>query len=120
MAEPTVATVSAPCCICDATVCAADESGDHCIDRSCAYCLHGCPAGERPCCLVPSDDLDARLNALLIECGRQERAIYSGAGVSPNEALPFITRVARLVEGLCGVTSLDTYDDVIDALEDAV
>lgn len=39
-----------PCCVCP-PACDTDETGDTCIDASCAVCLHGCPAGlVRPCC----------------------------------------------------------------------
>lgn len=39
------------CCICDPVKCAADETGEHCVDSRCAFCLHGCPAvGDEGCC----------------------------------------------------------------------
>ncbi|TDC35668.1 hypothetical protein E1211_15290 [Micromonospora sp. 15K316] len=39
------------CCICDPEQCAADDTGQHCADRSCGVCLHGCPAPDgEPCC----------------------------------------------------------------------
>jgi hypothetical protein len=43
------------CCRCFAGPCETDESGDHCIERACAYCLNGCPATDRPCCKEPAD-----------------------------------------------------------------
>ena len=64
-------------------------------------------------------DLQGRLNALLIECGRQETAIYRGTGVPPVEALAFIGKVQRLVDAACGFADLETHEDVMEALEDA-
>lgn len=43
------------CCRCVAVDCETDESGDHCIERGCAYCLNGCPATDRPCCKEPAN-----------------------------------------------------------------
>ncbi|MGP4092982.1 hypothetical protein [Nonomuraea sp. KM90] len=43
------------CCRCFAVDCETDESGDHCIERGCAYCLNGCPATDRPCCREVAD-----------------------------------------------------------------
>ncbi|MEO3781552.1 hypothetical protein ABGB16_33200 [Micromonospora sp. B11E3] len=41
------------CCICDPQECAADDTGEHCITRSCGSCLHGCPAPDDQCCTAP-------------------------------------------------------------------
>lgn len=30
-------------CTCDPTLCETDDTGQHCADRSCGSCLHGCP-----------------------------------------------------------------------------
>ncbi|WDZ87221.1 hypothetical protein [Micromonospora cathayae] len=49
---PTTTATRPGCCICDPATCLADDSGDHCIERSCGVCLHGCPAPvDEPCCL---------------------------------------------------------------------
>ncbi|MEU4779231.1 hypothetical protein [Micromonospora sp. NPDC023633] len=40
----------ADCCICDPHLCATDDTGEHCNDRSCGFCLHGCPAPDGECC----------------------------------------------------------------------
>lgn len=46
------ATARPACCTCDTAACLADDTGEHCQDRGCGTCLHGCPApaGQR-CCL---------------------------------------------------------------------
>ncbi|MGI5161429.1 helix-turn-helix domain-containing protein [Microbispora sp. CA-102843] len=38
------------CCVCDPWWCRTDESGEHCAERSCGRCLHGCPAPDGECC----------------------------------------------------------------------
>lgn len=30
-------------CVCDPLLCGSDDTGQHCADRSCGSCLHGCP-----------------------------------------------------------------------------
>lgn len=40
----------AACCRCDPVLCETDDTGDHCTERGCAYCLEGCPATDQPCC----------------------------------------------------------------------
>ncbi|WP_405101488.1 hypothetical protein [Micromonospora sp. NBC_01412] len=45
----------AGCCICDPVACADDDTGEHCNDRSCGSCLHGCPAPHGHCCTAPTD-----------------------------------------------------------------
>lgn len=35
-----------PDCVCDLPVCRADETGRHCEDVSCGFCLHGCSEDE--------------------------------------------------------------------------
>ncbi|MER7272056.1 hypothetical protein ABT344_27575 [Micromonospora carbonacea] len=42
------------CCICDPVACAADDTGEYCIEQSCGACLHGCPAPEGQCCTAPT------------------------------------------------------------------
>lgn len=32
-----------PGCCCDPVLCESDDTGEHCADRSCGTCLHGCP-----------------------------------------------------------------------------
>lgn len=50
MTAITLHTTRPTCCTCDPTICAADDTGDHCAERSCGVCLHGCPAIDTPCC----------------------------------------------------------------------
>ncbi|MEV7805050.1 helix-turn-helix transcriptional regulator [Microbispora sp. NPDC088329] len=38
------------CCRCDPFWCRTDESGEHCAERSCGRCLHGCPAPDGVTC----------------------------------------------------------------------
>jgi hypothetical protein len=64
--------------------------------------------------------IDAKLNELLIECGRHETAIYDGTGVRAAQSLPFLSALSKLLEALCGVTSMDRYDDVLDLLSEAL
>jgi hypothetical protein len=63
--------------------------------------------------------LDARLDSLLRECGRHEELIYKGEGVAAAESLPFLRRVSSLLEALSGFTSLDSYDDLMEMLDEA-
>jgi hypothetical protein len=37
-----------PDCVCDRYACEHDDSGTHCEDANCGYCLNGCSAGECP------------------------------------------------------------------------
>ncbi len=37
-----------PDCICTPAVCATDDSGDHCAELNCGYCLNGCPENLCP------------------------------------------------------------------------
>ena len=64
--------------------------------------------------------IDKRLNALLIETHAHESLIYGGGGVSAAQGLRHLNNVGALLEGLLGVTSLDRYQDVLDALDDAL
>ena len=49
------ATATCMYCICDPTICDADDSGQHCQDQSCGSCLHGCPTDEcNPAAARPS------------------------------------------------------------------
>lgn len=53
LGEPTARAETAPpaCCRCDPSVCATDETGDHCVTAGCAWCINGCPAvDETRCC----------------------------------------------------------------------
>jgi hypothetical protein len=38
------------CCRCTWATCTTEQDGEHCLDVGCAFCVHGCPAGDRPCC----------------------------------------------------------------------
>ncbi|GAA0969936.1 hypothetical protein GCM10009555_017990 [Acrocarpospora macrocephala] len=43
-------------CRCDPEQCA-DEEGEHCHDRRCTWCIHGCPSvDEAKCCQVVAAD----------------------------------------------------------------
>ena len=47
-----VALGTAPCCRCNPALCATDDTGQHCTDQACGWCLHGCPApDDEPCCM---------------------------------------------------------------------
>jgi hypothetical protein len=39
-------TAACQYCVCHPMTCAADDTGQHCHDRSCGPCLHGCPTDE--------------------------------------------------------------------------
>lgn len=47
------------CCICDPVLCDTVPDGEHCMERSCGSCLHGCPAPDGECCNTDPDQLDA-------------------------------------------------------------
>ncbi|MGI5245062.1 hypothetical protein [Dactylosporangium sp. CA-139066] len=37
-----------PECVCDPELCETDDTGEHCVDRACGPCLHGCPLDDCP------------------------------------------------------------------------
>lgn len=37
-----------PDCVCQPVLCEHDDSGRHCEDANCGFCLNGCSAGECP------------------------------------------------------------------------
>jgi hypothetical protein len=69
---------------------------------------------------IDTKALDARLERLSLRCGEHEGLIYSGQGVPPAEALAFIDRVANLLHGLMGFSSLDRYEEVMEMLDESI
>ncbi|MEV0608098.1 hypothetical protein AB0I61_17205 [Polymorphospora rubra] len=43
--------MTADCCRCNPDLCESDDTGQHCEEQACGYCLHGCPAeNDDDCC----------------------------------------------------------------------